>query len=298
MRKDSTLLAFAAVALGFLILPIGDAFGKLLAVDGISPFQIAWGRWVCNWLLISPVVLLVHGKGAVRLKDAPRQMARAAGLACATVFFFGSLAFIPLADATAVLFVAPLMVTAMSAVFLKEHVGPRRWAAVLVGLGAVLLIVKPGTGAFHWASFLVLGAAVGFALYLVMSRYVSQDAPPIIGMWWMGLTGMLAMSAIVWTVWEPLKPEHWVYFAAIGVAMTLGHLLVIWAAARLQASAMAPMPYLEMVTSTALGFLVFGDFPDGLTWLGCAVVMGCGLFVAWRERLQDNSLPIENSHKR
>lgn len=298
MSPNHTLLGFAAAALGFLVLPFGDAFGKLLAVDGISPFQIAWGRWLLSWALMTPIVLMVHGWRALRPQDARKQVARAAGLVCATVFFFGSLAYIPLANATAVLFIAPLMVTAMSAIFLKERVGPRRWVAVLIGLAAVMLIVKPGMDGFHWASFLVLGAATGFATYLVMTRYISNDAPPIVGIWWMGLTGFIAMSIVVTPFWSPLQTAHWGYFMGIGVSMTLGHLLVIWAAVRLQASAMAPMPYLEMVTSTALGVLVFGDFPDALTWIGCAAVMGCGLFVAWRERLAEVPEDIEESVRR
>lgn len=287
MQRDGILLGFAAAALGFLVLPAGDAFGKLLAVDGVSPFQIAWGRWVFNWALITPIVLLVHGWRAFRPRHVGWQIARAGGLVAATVFFFGALRYIPLADATAILFIAPLLVTAMSAVFLKERVGPRRWAAVLVGLGAVMLIVKPTGDGFHWASFLVFGAAMGFATYIVLTRAVSADDPPLVGLWWMGLTGMAAMSLAVGPVWQPPQDHHWLLFLGIGLAMTLGHLLVIWAATRLEASAMAPMPYLEMVTSTALGFLVFGDFPDVTTWIGCATVMACGLFVAWRERLSE-----------
>ncbi len=158
-----------------------------------------------------------------------------------------------------------------------------RWAAVFIGFLGVLLIVRPGTESLRVGAFLALGAAICFSLYMVLTRKVAGSVPPMIAMWWMGLIGMVTMTILAVPGWQPPDPPQWGWMALIGLIMLVGHLLVFWAADRVEASAMAVTPYLEMITSTVLGLLVFGDFPDVLTWVGCGVVVLSGLFVVWRE---------------
>jgi len=283
-------LGMAVAIAGFLLLPFGDAIGKFLVTDDMAVVQVTWGRWFFHTLLLTPLVLLRYGRVCFRIPNPAVQFSRAAALAMATVFFFGSLGHIPLANATAVLFVAPLLVVAMSALFLGEKVGPRRWGAVVAGLAGVLLIVRPGMdgggiggGFLQLGSALALGAAVCFALYMVLTRRAAGHAPPLVALWWMGIVGMALTSVFAIPDWQPPTADQWGMMAAIGLVMVTGHLMVFWAADRIEASALAVTPYLEMVTSTMLGYLVFGDFPEVLTWTGCGIVIAAGLFVAWRE---------------
>ncbi len=279
----------AAIA-AFMLLPFGDAIGKFLVTQDMPVVQVTWGRWFFHSLLLTPLVLLRYGRACFRIPNPAVQFSRAAALAMATVFFFGALGHIPLANATAVLFVAPLLVVAMSALFLREKVGPRRWGAVVAGLAGVLLIVRPGIGSgevsggfLQVGSALALGAAVCFALYMVLTRRAAGHAPPLVALWWMGMVGMALTSVFAIPDWQPLTADQWGLMAGIGLVMLTGHLMVFWAADRIEASALAVTPYLEMVTSTVLGYLVFGDFPEVLTWVGCGIVIAAGLFVAWRE---------------
>lgn len=283
-------MAVAIVA--FMLLPFGDAIGKYLVTQGVPVLQVTWGRWFFHTILLTPLVLFRYRQTAFRVSNPLVQFFRAAALAMATVFFFGSLRHIPLANATAVLFVAPLIVVALSVLFLGEKVGARRWGGVIVGLAGVLLIVRPGTGegeglgaVLQLGSAMALGAAVCVSLYMVLTRRAAGHAPPLVAMWWMGLVGMVLTGFFAVPGWQGPTLDQWGLMAAIGLVMVIGHALVFWAADRIEASALAVTPYVEMVTSTMLGYLVFGDFPEVLTWIGCAIVVAAGLFVAWREQV-------------
>ena len=268
-----------------LIIPVGDAIAKHLTALDYHVLQIAWGRWASHLIFLTPVVLLRFGPTSLRPHRVGLHTLRALMLVGATVCYFFALRFIPLADAAAILFVAPLLVTALSGLMLGEHVGVRRWTAVLVGFAGMLLIVRPGLGATHWGAGFALAAAVGFSFYFLLTRKVAGRTPPLVTPWFMGVVGTLTMSPLAVPIWQAPDLEGWLLMAGIGGVMALGHLCIITALDSVEASAIAPLPYLEMVTATALGYFWFGDFPDALTWTGCAVVLCAGLFVAYRERV-------------
>ncbi|MBP5858799.1 DMT family transporter [Marivibrio halodurans] len=278
-----TALVLLVAASGFLMLPMGDTFGKILGEAGMAPVQVAWGRWAAQTILLTPVILMLYRREALRPARMSLLILRALLIGGATICYFTAIREVPLADAAGVLFVAPLMVTAMSALFLGEKVGLPRWSAVLIGFSGMVLIVKPGTGAMQLGALWALGAAALFALFLVLSRHMAGANKPLVTLWWAGVVGTVLMGGMVVPVWTMPGPMEAAMLLAMGVIMALGHLLILWAADRAEASAMAPMPYLEMVMATILGYFVFGDFPDALTWAGCAIVVGAGLFVALRE---------------
>lgn len=276
-------LGFLASGIGFLILPLADAIGKKLGLEGVHPMQLAWGRWVVNAGLMTPIVLVLYGRQAFRPVSLGMQVIRALCLAGATGFFFNAILYLPLATVTATLFVAPLLVTALSGLILGERVGPRRWSAVAFGFAGMLLIVKPGFEAFSIGSLFAVGAASCFAFYLLLTRKIAGRNPPLVSAMWMGFVGVCLMSVVVQPFYEPFTIRQWQFIGLMGVILTVGHCMILWAADRLEASAMAPMPYLEMVTSTIVGLFLFDEFPVLTTWLGCSMVVAGGLFVAWRE---------------
>lgn len=278
------VFALLVAACGFLMLPIGDSIGKILGEDGMSPIQTTWGRWTAQTLLLTPIVLALYGRAALRPAKPALQVVRGLGIALATICYFTAVREIPLPDAAGVLFVAPLLVTALSGVILRERVGPRRWAAVVIGFLGMLLIVKPGTGAMQLGSLWALAAACLFAGFMILTRHLAGLTKPLISLWWTGLVGTVMMTAIVTPFWQTPTLTEWVMLGFLGLNMAIGHLLILWAADRAEASAMAPMPYMEMVMATTLGYFIFGDFPDLYTWIGCAIVIASGLFVALRER--------------
>ncbi len=266
------------------MLPIGDTVSKILGQGGMHPLQIAWGRWTTQTVMLAPLVLLLYRRAAVRPTRMAILIVRGLCVALATVCYFSALRSMPLADAAGVLFVAPLLVTALSGLFLGERVGLRRWAAVAFGFAGMLLIVKPGTSAMQVAAFWALGAAFLFALYMVLTRRMAGLNEPLVTLWWAGIAGTVLLSLVGAPVWRMPSAEEWGLLVALGAVGSMSHLMIVWAAERVEASAMAPLPYLEIVMATILGYLVFGDFPDGFTLLGCALVVGAGLFVVMRER--------------
>lgn len=284
-------LAFMAAGFGFLILPIADAIGKVLGASDINPIQIAWGRWIANAVIMAPIVIAIYGVKRLRPNDIGLQFWRSVGLIGATICFFFALATdMPLPSVTATLFLAPLLVTALSGLTLGEKVGPLRWSAVGIGFCGMLLIVRPESGEMQLGSIFALGAATCFAGYLLLTRRVAGRTPPMVSTLWMGIFGVIVCSMLVAPVYKPFSQEQWIMIGIMGAILTFGHLLILWAADHLEASAMAPMPYLEMVTSTLLGLFFFKEYPALTTWIGVGFVIGGGLFVAWRESQKAKAL--------
>ena len=278
------ILGFALAAFGTMILPIGDAIAKHLGALDYHVFQIVWGRWATHLVILAPIFLLRRPPGALIPERTGLHTLRALVMLAATAAYFFALRFMPLADAAAILFCAPLIVTALSGLVLGERVGPRRWIAVVVGLCGMLLIVRPGLGAMNWGAPFALLATLCFACYFLLTRKLAGRTPPVVTLWYMAVVGTAASTPMALAVWRMPNAEVWLLMFGIGAVMALGHLLIIRGLDHIEASAMAPLTYLEIVTATLVGYLWFGDFPDALTWTGCAVVIGAGLFVIYRER--------------
>lgn len=282
--KDRAALGLVAAGVGFLLLPVSDAIAKAMGIGGINPLQIGWGRWLAQVAIMAPLVLWFHGLKGLRPAAPMIQIGLGLSVAGATVLVFFGLRELPMPTVTSTLFVAPLIVTALSGVLFGEKVGPWRWAAVAVGFGGMLLIVRPGADVFLAGSIYPLGAAACLVGYILIARMNAGRNPPMVTMFWMGVVGAVFMGLLTIPVYEPFSPADWGRIAVMGAVLTVGHGLIIWAADRVEASAMAPMPYMEMVTATILGFLVFDELPGLTVWIGCALVIGAGLTVAWRER--------------
>jgi drug/metabolite transporter (DMT)-like permease len=216
------------------------------------------------------------------------QLVRSMLLLGSTFFFFLAVKFIPLASATAIGFVGPLLVTALSVPLLGETVGPRRWAAVAVGFVGVLVIIRPGPGMFsgtaHWAIALPLLVAVCFALYQISTRILSRTDSWTTTLFYSASVGAVVMSTLVPFHWRTPDLEGWAWMAVLGAIGGFGHSMMIKAFTAAPASSLAPFTYLQIIWSTAVGFLAFGDFPDGWTLLGAAIVAASGLYVLSRER--------------
>jgi len=272
-----------------LLVPAIDALAKLLAAT-MAPGQVAWGRFFFQTLFLA-LPLLALGGPAVR----PRldiHAARGALIAGTTLLFFWSLVWLPLADAIAIFFVEPLILTLMSALFLGEAIGWRRVTAILVGFAGALVVIQPSWQVFGLPALLPLAAATCFAGYLTLTRFLQAEGA-VAMQFWAGafalamltvaiLAGQLTGIAVLDPAW-PTQVE-WLMLAGVGAVATIGHLLVVMAFRRAPAGILAPFQYLEIISATLLGLLIFGDFPDATTWLGVAIIVGAGLYVFHRER--------------
>ncbi|MAW85353.1 MAG: EamA family transporter [Phyllobacteriaceae bacterium] len=272
------------IALGFFIFSAVDMQAKLLAQD-FHPIQVVWVRQL--GLLAGMFALLGwHGFSVLRTARPGMQITRGAlAVVSATTFIFG-LRFVPLADAVAVSFVAPFIVTVFGALILREPVGIRRWLAVAIGFAATLIIIRPGAGVLHPAILLVIAAAVMFALRQVISRVLAADDRTATTVAYTALTGSFLLTLPLPFVWIwPTEPHQWMIFVSIAVMAGVAELLVIKALEMAQAVAVAPVQYTMIVWGTFYGWAVFGQLPDFWTLAGAAVIIATGLYVINRERI-------------
>ncbi len=281
--EDSPAKGIVLMLAAMAVVPVMDGVAKHLSAS-FPVLQVVWARYFFHLLILLPVVLWRHGAGALLLRNPWLQVARGGFLLGSTVLFFAAIAVMPIADALALVFVAPLVVTALSPLILGERVGLRRWTAVGVGFVGVVVIVRPGLSAFHPGMLLALGAGTVYAFYSLATRKLSGSAPPLVTLVYTALLGALVMSALVPVVWTPPGTEDLFWMVLMGALAAAGHFLVIKSFEHAEASLLAPLGYSEIVMATVVGYVAFGDFPDAWTWLGVAIVIASGVYVSLRER--------------
>ena len=287
--------AMLLMVLAMIIVPMMDVFAKILAISHyMSPVMITFVRFLGQAVLLFFVIWFTRGLGAVRGNFITINLLRGMLVGAAVSMFFIAIKYLPLADAIAIFFVEPLIVLFLSSIFLGEKVGWRRNAAAIIGFGGALLIIQPTYEVFGAKALLPLVTACLFAIYLILSRKIGQRDHPVTMQFWSGMGGILicGLFMIIGT-YAGLEDFHFtlpqtstavlMLLAVIGIA-TAGHLMIIVAFARAEASILAPFQYLEIVTMTVAGYLVFGDFPSPIKWLGIAIIVGSGLYIFLRER--------------
>ncbi|MEL6451213.1 MAG: DMT family transporter [Pseudomonadota bacterium] len=191
-----------------------------------------------------------------------------------------------LVESHAVFAAYPLLVAALSGPILGERVGWRRWLAIGVGFAGVLVILKPGLGVFNPAAIIPLIAAVMFATYGLLTRYVARDDRTETSFFWTGTVGAVALTCVGVWFWEPMSQADWLWMGALCLTGASGHWLLIRCYEVAEASAVQPFAYFQMVFAAAVGITVFGEGLEVNVLIGALIVVGAGLFTLWRERQQ------------
>ncbi|MEM1299194.1 MAG: DMT family transporter [Pseudomonadota bacterium] len=276
------------ITVAFLIAPGMDVFAKLLT-QTVSPGQTVLGRFLIQTTLLLPLLALFSQWSRPRLGHWVAGVFLAAALLC----FNAALQVMPIANAIAIFFVEPLILTVLSALILKEQIGWRRILAVLVGLIGAMIVIRPNFAAYGPTALLPLGTALGFAGYVLINRVMTVGGNLLALQFWTGVGSSVVIgAACLWghgadvTVlvldWPTVR-EAWL-FLGMGAMAVLTHQMLVLALSMLPASVLAPMQYLEIVSATLFGWWIFGDFPDLLTWVGTAIIIGAGVYVFHRER--------------
>ena len=300
MTTRKTVLLGILLALGgSLILSVNDMAVKALS-DRYPLHQVVLTRSFVGLAVV--LSLLTWTRGAVRTSRPGLHALRVLCVLGSNVFFFLGLAALPLADGVAIFFVAPLLLTALSVPLLGERVGPRRWAAVGLGLIGVVVMTRPGAGALQPAALLVLLSALSYALMHVLTRRMAPTEGALAMSFWTQL-GFLALSSLMGLAvgdgrlaatgdpsldfllraWSWPTPADWPLFLATGLAVSTGGLMISQAYRLCEAGLIAPFEYVGIPMAVLWGALVFGTWPDRVGWAGIALIMGSGLYVLWRE---------------
>jgi S-adenosylmethionine uptake transporter len=294
VNSGSRLLPSTGVVLmciSVLLAPMIDVFAKL-AVSTVAAGEVTVARFLFQALFVLPYVLL---RGRL-FSRSPRQIALHAVrglmiLAGMTAYTY-ALKTIPVADAVAIFFVEPAILTLMSGVFLKEHISRDKIIACASGFGGALLVIRPSFGEFGWVSLLPVVTAFTVATFLLLTRISARTEEPWSmqfqsSIWGLGFASLLLVVGN-WAdipIYRLVVPDQQtiLFLAGLGLSATVSGILSIYAYRAAPASVLAPLQYLEIVTACLVAYLVFGDFPDLLKWVGIAIIMASGLFVIWRE---------------
>ena len=292
---DKPLLAIGLFSLAMMIFSSTDGAAKYLSAD-IAPQQIIFLRYVVVSVLILLFGIYQGQRNLLKTAQPRLQILRGLCLAVCSLIFCFALKYLPLELCAAIGFVSPLFVTALSIPFLGERVGFRRWIAVVIGLLSVLMILRPGGVTFQLAMLLPLGSSLCWAMALILTRLMRDSEQALTVLAWSSLVGVVAVSPLVWPVWQTPNSSQWMILILLGVFNGLGQYLVIRAFMLASASLLAPFSYSIIIWSMLIGLIVFNSFPDGITLIGTAIVIAAGLYIWYREKVTNApSTPIEAS---
>ncbi|TWF54187.1 DMT family transporter [Neorhizobium alkalisoli] len=293
---ENPLKGMAIMATCMIILPLMDAIAKYMATfEAMSPGQVTFYRFLFQFLCLLPLALAAPA-ALFRAKRPWMNLFRGMLHAAASLMFFTAVKYMPLADVFAIYFVEPFMLTMMSALFLGEKVGWRRWLAIVVGFGGAMIVIQPSYAIFGWTALLPVVCAFLYTIYLFLNRAIGEADSPLAMQTMAGLGGTLLIAATLVGAsgtgaadFEPSLPG-----SALGLLLLiiLGsisgymHLLVVRAFRLAPLSLLAPFQYFEIISATVLGYALFGDFPTASKWLGILIIVASGLFIIWRERIR------------
>ena len=269
--------------LAWAILPFMDTIAKYLSSD-LSFFQITWARYFFTVFFTLPFMFFFFRENLTFTTQPKLQIFRGLTLLFANVLFFYSISVISMAKALTLAFVAPLITTALSPIFLGEKVGFRRWSAVIVGFIGSLIVIRPGFIEFNLASTAALGTGFFYGIYLIITRKLHSSDSPLLTLLLTGVVGAVVASFLVPIVWINPTFNQWSLLALMGIFACLGHLFLILSLKYADASKLAPFGYFEIVTNVILGYYFFADFPHYFTWVGLAIIVSSGIYISIREQ--------------
>ena len=271
----------------WMIVPIMDALAKYLSWS-LPVLQITWGRYFFTVVFTLSFILIFFRKSLVWSKNPNLQIFRGLILLSANILFFYSISVISLAKALTLAFIHPLIVTALSPLFLKEKVGIKRWFAVLIGFIGALIVIRPGFLELNLPSIAAFGTGVCYGFYLIITRKLSNTDNPLLTLLFTGIVGAIIMTSLMPMVWVPPTLNQWYMLASIGLVASVAHGFIIISFSMAEASKLAPLSYSEIITNIIIGYYVFSDMPDKLTFVGLFIIMLSGVYV-WRRQIQNKN---------
>jgi drug/metabolite transporter (DMT)-like permease len=286
-----------------IVLPAMDAIAKFMATfEGMSPGQVTFYRFFFQLACTLPILFAIFGWKALHAKRPWMNLLRGVLHGAASLLFFVAVKYMPLADVFAIYFVEPFMLAGLSALFLGEKVGWRRWTAIVVGFGGAMIVIQPSYEIFGLKALLPVCCAFLFSLYLFMNRAIGMADSPLTMQTMAGIGGTVFMTAALFVgnglgvgdfqVSLPSSGLGLVLIVILGSLSGYVHLIVVRAFRMAPLSLLAPFQYFEIISATVLGYALFGDFPSFSKWIGVLIIVASGLFVIWRERVQARSLKV------
>jgi len=283
-NRHQSLYGVLLILLSGILLASHDGLSKYLT-QLYPVFLVVWARYLAQVVLMLGMFAPRMGRRVFHTLRPWPQLLRGLSLVSVSIMFISGLRYIPLAEATAVIFLTPLMVTVASAL-LGERVSHSQWLAVGVGLLGVMIIVRPGGALFTPAVLLPFGAAISFTVYQLLTRRLSGTDHPVTSNFLSSLVGFLVMSVLVTFNWRTPSVHDAVLMASLGLMAMSGHLVLTQAFRYASAASLAPFTYGQIVFAGIVGFIAFGHIPDAEAIAGMTVIIASGLCMAYVQSRQ------------
>ncbi len=284
--SDHILRAILSIIVSVACFSVLNAISKTLS-QHYPVVQVIWARYVFAFVFMMALFLPRTGLALFRWHNIGSQVVRGLLLFFSSFLYFHGIVYLPLATAASISLTSPLIVTALSARFLGEPVGTRRWIAVGIGFTGALIVVRPGHANFEWHSLLIVGSTLCSAFYQLFSRRYGQAERPDASATMATIVGSVAAAPLLPFEWiTPAFGWDWLLFVAIGVMAGVGHYFLTIAYSQAPAATVAPFNYMQLIGAAILGYLVFDSIPDFWTWVGAAVIVCSGLYLGHAERLR------------
>jgi drug/metabolite transporter (DMT)-like permease len=281
-RQYRPWLGILFICIACALFPVMNGLVKQLTAIYPSE-QVVWARVASHLVVVSAIFLPRRGLRMLRSRQPISQIVCSMTLLASTIFFFGAVKYVGVAEAISISFIAPLAVVFLAWPLLGERITWVRLVAVVVGFAGVLVVIRPGSSVFQWASLMLVASAIAYAIYQIFIRRVGAVDHPSTTVFYSALGSTIVMTAIVPLVW--VAPKSWTdiaLLASLGVFGGIGHYCVARAMTYAPANFIAPFNYTQMIGSVIVGYLMFSEVPDIYTWLGTALIVGAGLLVGWQ----------------
>ena len=295
--RPATILPGLVLMVAFCVTaPLLDAASKL-ATAAIPVGQIVTARFGFQLLCMLPVILALRLDWRAHRRDLALLLFRACCLILSTYCFVAAVQFMPIADAIAIVFVMPFMLMFLGRFLFGNPVGPRRIAASVAGFVGALFVIQPSLASYGLVALFPLGCALSFSFYEMATQAMSNRVHPVTMQLHTSIAGAAICLPLMWAFngsgvsgLDPVTPDalNWLWLFGVGFWAAVSHLCMTIALQYAPAATLAPLHYLELPMAVLLGYLIFGDFPNALTWVGIAIIVGSGLYVIHRERLAGN----------
>lgn len=289
-RRGRAIAYRLAAAAGFAVMA---ALIKVAVAQGVAVVEVMFWRFAFGLPPLFAYIAMRSHLGVIRTRNFGAHLWRAALGLSAMYLSFRSLELLPLAEATTISFAAPLFAIALSALVLREHVGPRRWTAVAVGFVGVLIVADPGGASLPVAGLLfAIGGAVGVAAVTIAIRRIGRTEAPETTVFWFSALSLPVLGVLLPGAWSPHDAREWLLLLAIGLTGGMAQLFMTASLGLARISVIAPFDYSQLVWAVLLGWAIWNTAPNAQTWLGAGVIAACGLYSAYRERKLKREMEI------
>ncbi|MBU6499375.1 MAG: DMT family transporter [Rhodospirillales bacterium] len=286
---DNPLRGVVLMLAATLCFSTSDAMSKYLG-RYMPVIEIGFIRYVVFVVLALALMRGGVGRGQMlarlHVRGPALQILRGLCLVGSALLFILGLRYLPLADASSVGFLSPMLITMLSGPLLGETIGPRRWVATGVGFIGVLVIARPGTGAFQPAALVVMSSSLCWALGSVLTRRMTRGDEALATLVWTSVSGLVVLSLALPFVYVAPGMGLLLFAILLGAVSSAGQYLMLHAYRAAPASLLAPFTYIQLIYATTFGYLFFDTLPDAWTFAGAGIIIASGIYTARRERLR------------